>query len=103
MSALDILSFVLMAVGGAVAALAGLLGVRAEEGRDALEPEAGDSTGADDLISDARATLERIAGLIARRRRAANWIGLLLLLLGVVAFVVARTDERRSPAETSAG
>lgn len=92
MGAYDIACFVLVTLGGLIGTVAGLLGGRAEEGKDALDPAPGDDPDAKDLMEASRETLGRIAGVIARRRRAALIFSLALILLGAGAFVLARMN-----------
>jgi hypothetical protein len=79
-SALDLLSFGLMTIGGVVGTLAGLAGSRTTDGAAALSSESGGDARARDLV-----------------KRAGNPLaGLALALLGAAAFAAARFAETAS-------
>lgn len=90
MGGLDIAAFVLATVGSIIAVVAGLVGARVEEGKGALEPSPDDHPGSDELVAGARETLGRVADAIARRRRAAQTVGGVLIVFGFAAFLLAR-------------
>jgi hypothetical protein len=102
MSVLDVASFILMTIGGVVAALAGLVGAKAGEGATALGSGEISDPRASGLVTQMIAKLDRMARANEKLRRAAQWIGLILVLVGALLFLAARLEERPAAAGAAA-
>lgn len=89
----DIASFLLVTVGGAVAAAATIMGNRAADGLTAMDADMGDTEENRAARARAREALAQSRRRNEVRRRSVIAGGLVLVALGVIAFVAARLNE----------
>ncbi len=89
----DIASFLLVTIGGAIAAAATIFGNNASDGLTAMGADEGDADENNEARSRAREALAQSQRRNEVRRRSVIAAGLVLVVFGVLAFVAARIVE----------
>ncbi len=89
----DVASFLLVTVGGALAAAATIFGNKAADGLAAMDGGEGDAEKERAAQKRAEESLSRSKRKNEVRRRGVIAAGLVLVALGVIAFVAARLNE----------